>query len=200
MPLPHFAVGQPLTADDANTIARQGVITVPTLTERDAIAADAGMTVYVEATDTLYQYGPSGWRVLHAGRRPYTPSTSGLTLGNGQITAEWEQIGSVVQAAGRIVFGSTSAVTGNLEIGFPVKPKRAEASTAGIVAVGHVYLNDASDSGSAGRRIYVATSHPSTPTRFRPMHPDGQTVGSSTPWTWATGDSIDFTLSYEVAN
>lgn len=50
----------------------------------------------------------------------YTPTLGNFTLGNGTMTARWTQIGKTVLFSVRIVLGSTSAVTGVIQIGTPV--------------------------------------------------------------------------------
>lgn len=200
-PLPHFATGDPLGAAEANLIARQGVITVATLADRDTLPAPHdGMVCYVEAEQTFYGYVAGLWRVLYAAPRTYTPSLVNLTLGNGTLHAEWSQVGDVVHWWARVILGSTSSVSGLITITLPKVPARAEAVSHGSVVVGVVVCRDASASGGGSRRTYdVISDYTTDPLRAWGLSQvDGLGPRTGEPWVWASGDSLDFSGSYRV--
>ena len=203
MPLPTFATGEPMTAVAANTLARQGIITVPTLLERDNLAGPhAGMVCYVEDTQTYYHHGTGGWRVLYAAPRPYTPTLTNMTLGNGTLQAEWSQNGDIVHWWARIVLGSTSSVAGLIYVRLPKPPARGVVAATGGVLVGGVLCRDVSASGPGSRRTYdLISDYTASPQdAWSVSQLDGDGARTTNPWTWATGDSLDFSGSYRVAD
>ena len=200
MPLPAFATGEPFTAAAANLIARQGLITVTSELERDALAGPhEGMVCYVEATATYYHYSNGGWRVFYAATRPYHAVGSHVTVGNGQLDAEWSQVGRELRWSLRFVLGSTSAITGGLPFKLPILPARAGEGRP--VVVGIAAMLDASTSGAAGRRAgTVITNYSTELQQVQTLFHDGSFVNASTPWAWAPGDVLDMAGSYQVAD
>lgn len=201
-PLPHFATGEPLGAAEANLIARQGVITVATLADRDTLPAPHdGMVCYVEADETIYLYVRGQWRVHYAAPRPYVPTFINLSPGNATLTAEWSQNGDVVHWWVRLVIGSTTSITGLITL---ILPKPAHAATAtpdGATSVGTLLVRDVSASGAASRRYYnVISDYTVDPLRAWPLGEDGLGPNASLPWAWAAGDSLDWQGTYRAAD
>ena len=65
----------------------------------------------------------------------YTPTLSGLTLGNGTLSFVYCQIGKTVLVRGIATLGTTSSMTGPLDIGIPVNS--TGYSTTGMSPVGN---------------------------------------------------------------
>lgn len=110
----------------------------------------------------------------------WTPTWSGLTVGNGTLSANWKLVAGLFCWRLRLVFGSTTAVSG------PVLVTNLPHSlgVAGM-AVGGGLLNDAS--ASANRR--VASCLLDSATAFAIFF-DGGSVQSTQPFTWAVDDQI----------
>ena len=129
----------------------------------------------------------------------FTPSFSGLTVGNGTVVARYQQIGKTVRGYVSVTFGSTSAIGSGPLINVPV------AGSASIVDRLQVGFTTMADTGTA---TYVGV------TSFRTGSPQTLTFGligsagsytnaggptSTTPFTWTTNDVIAMTFEYEAA-
>jgi len=123
--------------------------------------------------------------------RTYTPSNTGITVGNGTETARYVKNGKTITISYRFTLGSTSAVnTGNIEIGLP--------STANSFAAGVGYIFD---SGVATRQILAAVEPATSKALLRPFKADGTytTYDNSLrdSMTFGTSDIINFSVTYE---
>lgn len=135
-PLPHFATGDPLGAAEANLIARQGVITVATLADRDTLPAPhEGMVCFVEADRTYY--GRSGGQWVAVWSDPVwvnIPPASGYTAGTGAEAPQVALVGGITVYRG-IISGplSTSGSTiGQVPDGFRARTLNDAARAAAL--------------------------------------------------------------------
>ena len=122
----------------------------------------------------------------------YTPTLSGITLGNGAMTARWARLGRTVHCAGRLTLGSTSSVTGSVTIGMPVA--LASAWTSDRVSLG---TGTAAKSGAAIEPFFPTVASPSS---FVLLRHTGVPAGPGAPWTWASGDGLAWNLTYEAGS
>jgi hypothetical protein len=115
-----------------------------------------------------------------------------LTVGNGTQTARYVQIDKLVIAQYKLVFGSTSAVTGAIEVTLPVTAANTSFAGTGLFIDGGAsyYLSNITaisttkfGMGAAYASPYVFTLNTS----------------STVPFTWATTDTIQVTIIYEAA-
>jgi hypothetical protein len=120
----------------------------------------------------------------------FTPTVTGLTLGNGTIATKYARVGKTVLMEGTITLGSTSSIAGSANISLPV-------SNTGIVSgqpVGHAVYIDVSTGSRYGGIVSVNSS---TVVGFWTFAaPFGQ-VATAVPFTWATGDVIVFQLCWQ---
>jgi len=197
-----FAPGV-LTSSDVNTFLMRQTIITCTSSTRPA-SPNEGMTIYETNTDATLQYTGTAWkRVLGLGSwQTYTPtvaskSGSAWQIGNGVAQGRYYQIGSAYLFEIFIEIGSTtvkgSAVDGNqLVLGAP-PPVRIARNV-----IGWGYAADVST--STAHHIEWASDTLGT---FVVLTPSGTTsltgVFASTPFTWATGDSIILMGVIEVA-
>jgi hypothetical protein len=139
-----------------------------------------------EATGLKYT---GGWTT-------YTPTWTNLTVGNGTVSARYQKIGKVVNVYVGFVFGSTSAFTGggsNFTLPFAIATNN----------VSYQYFGELLDNGTAdysgciivvgAGNCYISALNAGT-TFLNP-----QSVSSTVPFTWTTGDGFQFLFSYEVA-
>lgn len=115
----------------------------------------------------------------------YTPTTSGLTLGDGTLAARFKQFGKVVHVLAQFTLGSTSAIGTDPNIGLPV------GESVAIPSLGLARFVDVSaNSHFIGwwREGFIGVNG----------GPFGQ-ISSTVPFTWATGDIIFLSLTYEAA-
>lgn len=121
----------------------------------------------------------------------YTPALTGVTLGNGTLTAASLQAGKLTFCRGSLTLGSTSSITTAVRIGLPAT---ANPPVSYYAFGGWVYLFDSS---TPARKYRIPIS--GSGTDFLAYDMDGVAVNATTPWTWATGDQIMWEFFYEAA-
>lgn len=121
----------------------------------------------------------------------YTPGLTNVTIGNGTINGAYMVHGKTVHLTARLVLGSTSSVSGTVGINLPS---------------GHTTLNGSVYYMGVGRITDSGTSHYVTTAELQANDSvvgfyvvDSSVVNASTPMTWANGDSLSFSITYELA-
>jgi hypothetical protein len=161
--------------------------------------ADTFSRLAVGANDYFLQAasGESTGLKWGGGYTSYTPTIGGgggfETIGNGTITGRYLVIGKMVTGMIQFTFGSTSRMGGTYTIfSMPV------TSDANYSVSGAVYMYDTSTATSYGGILAQQST-----TAFLPA---SQSTNSNlvltneiTPFTWATGDTITFTFTYQGA-
>lgn len=123
---------------------------------------------------------------------PYTPSLTNITQGNGTIVGDYIQDGKFITYRFTFTFGSTSAFTGSISFGVPVTPLDANWA-------GSAFLFDAS---TAANRQPGTLNGTTTSTQIHSAGIGGGgsgVVNATSPFTWATGDVIKGSATYEAA-
>ena len=126
----------------------------------------------------------------------FTPTWSGLTVGNGTLTyATYVRVQNLVFMQVTFVLGSTSSVTGNISVTAPVTP-----ATLGQNAIGEGLIADV----STGVLYTTISSMASGEIQVFPINAAGTyattaQASATIPMTWATGDVITFCGTYRVA-
>jgi hypothetical protein len=122
----------------------------------------------------------------------YTPSNSGITVGNGTQTARFVKVGKTVFVSYKFTLGSTSSLSGGVTVGLP--------STNNSVATAAAMITDAGTSNYTG----LAWADPSQGSvTVRPNKTDGtyaslnDSLGGM--FTWTTNDVLQFFFTYEEA-
>lgn len=118
------------------------------------------------------------------------PSFGNITVGNGTITGRVRKMGRTVTYMGSFVLGSTSAVSGNPTI---VLPYAAIATYTGNQPIGTLGLLDFVTTSQVGWVRFLTT----TAGVFMPGN--GASMSATVPWTWTTGDTISWLITYESA-
>jgi hypothetical protein len=128
----------------------------------------------------------------------FTPAWTGSSvnpaIGNGSLTGRYTKIGRVVQATVTMVTGSTSTYgTGFYGWGLPFAA--VDVSTTVELTGLSMMANDVSTTLRYQGLAVVITS-----TTMGAFVPDSATLWQSTsPFTWATGDRLFFSLSYQAS-
>ena len=126
----------------------------------------------------------------------FTPTWSGFTLGNG--TEEWYyvRVNDLIHVYGNTQLGSTSAVTGELQIDLPVE-REALASTYEILGTATLF--------EAGVAFWQGTAFSTNTTtcRLSPLlanvtYVKQGTTSSTVPFTWGSGDAIGASFTYKA--
>jgi hypothetical protein len=196
-----FVAGEVLTAQDVNDyLMDQSIMNFATTAARSSAipTPTEGMFAITKDDDELDYYNGSAWvSALPVGAwKAYTPTLSGLTIGNGVLDFKYSQIGKTVHVKGKITLGSTSSVTTTVDIGTPV------ASTG--YSTGYLLGNFSAYNNSSvftGQMINVAN-----PNAFRATVNDSSAaitraadLSAAVPFTWANTHTMFVTYTYEAA-
>lgn len=192
MPFRNFSAGEVLTEDHVDTyLMRQTVMTFASASARDTALSgvlDEGMTVYLEDTNRTTKYDGSAWVVTESPWASYTPSLSNATLGNGTLNFFYRYVGwKSVHVRGTFTLGSTSAVSGLLGFGYP----DSTSADTNPRSIGHAWMFDDSGSDFIGSCQTVSS--------IAVYGPGIVATSSTSPFTWATGDSVSIDVIFEIA-
>jgi hypothetical protein len=196
-----FAPGV-LTSSDVNTfLMRQAVITC-TSTTRPA-SPNEGMTIYETDTDLYLTYTGAAWLELSRFIAPnylsFTPTWTRLTLGNATTNVgRFTVIGKTVHIRARLVFGSTTSITGDgPQLDYPSGFTRggsepiAQDSLARLVdestAFGFTGIANVGTTGLVLGRVDASTT-----TAYNGI------VNATSPFTWTTSDEIRLSATYGI--
>ena len=124
----------------------------------------------------------------------------GVTVGNGTKVAYFCRVNNFVHFYGNFTLGSTSAITGNIQIQLPVSMDAATAElgfSVGLtysydVSTGILYAGDMFTVGLTGT-IYASLWNASGTFVSRTA------ISSGNPFTWTTGDKFFFNVYYKAA-
>jgi len=127
----------------------------------------------------------------------YTPSFTNFTLGNGTVVARYTRVQDFVHYWGLITLGSTSSMGTAPRLTLPV----TSASTTNNNFSSNVWYENPGVQNSTG----VMTTIISGSEAYFSVFITNLTYGAATalspavPFTWATGDMIEFNMVYEAA-
>lgn len=125
----------------------------------------------------------------------WTPTWTGITLGNGATGGKFIRIGRTVIFRAYILFGNSTSVTGGINLDVPVTAAQAEG------AMINADLLDASFGMYRGMARLTTTTNISVNAMNSGSTYVAETSTSSTvPFTWAASDTIWVTGVYESAS
>ena len=125
----------------------------------------------------------------------YDPTLANLTIGNGTKTFAYARIGKIIHVRGKIVFGSTTSVSGAIGLTVPVT---AHANVVGQSFLG-VRLLDSGTNSFNGIGYHSTTSYVDLFAVSAGSTYAGWAGTSSTvPFTWANTDEIHVNFTYEA--
>jgi hypothetical protein len=161
-----------------------------------ATANDTPARLAVGANDLLLTAasGEATGLKYTGGWTSYTPTLSNLTLGNGTLTAKYNQIGKIMFVRINVILGSTSSMGS-----FPSATLPKNAAVAGYLT-GTV---TALDSGTANymTQVYITGSNNAEfgVTLTNGTYAKHSAITSSEPFTWVATDQLNADFYYEVA-
>ena len=119
----------------------------------------------------------------------YVPATTNITIGNGTLAGFYKKIGKTVFGRCSFLLGGTSAIATDATLGFPSVPVAFLNSGYGPLGIANYYDTSATTPyigfiGYTGALVYTVTN----------AH-----IAATIPFTWAVGDSIQVSFTYEEA-
>jgi hypothetical protein len=199
-----FTNGSVLNASEVNdNLMNQAVITFTNSTARaSAITSPVeGMLTYLADTDTYEFWNGSAWTNLTSSPTwtSFTPTWTNLTVGNGTYNSSVYLLnGKFAHVSVCLVFGSTTAITGDVSFTVPAAITRRVAQADPLnslrfaeVPVQNVTGNVLSNGGNANSFLLRCSFANTTYSNL-------DAISSTVPFTWGATDRIDFAMSYEV--
>lgn len=200
----NFTAGDILRASEVDTyLMEQSVMRFTTTSNADtALGATKakGMLVYATNTDTLHIYNGAAWIPVatalgsgtgYMGAWPgYTPTLTGITLGNGSVSFTYVQQGKTVHLRGRITFGTTTVVTGAVSISLPVNNTGFFVGNVILRAAGVDYIGALNNTSTVANIAAVGSAG---------AYANRTNLSTVIPATWTSGDLITISFTYEAA-
>lgn len=183
----------PTSLDAFTNPTSSDLLTSPSHAEQHADINDA-----VEALEAKVAIGNTVLGTYTA----YTPTWAGLTVGNGTLTSSYTRVNNFVHYFGKIVFGSTSAITGSVSVSLPIN---LNADMAGTTAAqfGPASFRDVSATATFTGNGRVSTSSATTAvievTAANVTYALNSSLSATAPFTWTTADNLAWNFYYKAA-
>lgn len=191
-----------ITVDSIAGHSSSTVVTVANLQISNGVLNSNNSVVTANVADSaitpakLQSGTGSGWSYS-----TWSISWTNFSLGNGTVTSKYIQTGKMVEAHVTIVSGSTTSVSGAIQLSLPVTSV-SYAGTAFVPILGSAIYYDA----SAGTLFTGASCWGSTTTAaFRALNVSAVTyanwlnTSASIPMSWAVNDELHCQFTYEAA-
>jgi hypothetical protein len=201
-----FTNGSVLNASEINdNLMNQSVMVFSNSTARAAAltAPVEGMLTWLQDTDKYEYYSGAGaWVELVSSPTwtSFTPTWTNLTVGNGTYTSSSYSLnGKIAQVNIRLVFGSTTSISGDVSFTVPAAITRKVATTP---SNNFLLLGDVPTSNFVGNVISSSLSATSFLLRVslaNTTYTNLDAISATVPHTWGTSDVISLAMTYEVA-
>lgn len=124
----------------------------------------------------------------------YTPSWTNITIGDGSTSGEYVKVGNLVVGYCIFTYGTTSSITGNVNVDLPIAPAAPNPMPIGMITCRDTGITQYSGiihpiSGSTVVLRYFSV----TGTEIRQL-----SVNATSPFTFANGDEILISYSYHT--
>ena len=189
-----FTAGEVLTATDVNTMLMTQALIRCTSGTRPSSPAE-GWHIYETDTDKVYIYDGAAWaETLKIGTpTSFTPTwtTTGTApaIGNGTLEGSYFRVGRMITYSIALTAGSTTTFgTGGWQFDYPVN------AAGTLLMVGSALAFDTSGGTTTPGACRVSTS-----TIILTFFGTG-VVTNANPFTWATGDILRLTISYQATS
>jgi len=181
-----------VTSDDANAIqntivdAKADLITATAADTPARLAVGANNTLLIaDSTESTGLRWGGGWTT-------WTPSFTNLTVGNGTVTARYQQVGKTVNFEFRFVMGSTSSMGSTPNFTLPV-------SSALTPSYFVCFISDVGTGSFVGGADCNATNAYPFVTKTDSTYGGIGYLSATQPMTWVTGDNFVIRGTYEAA-
>jgi hypothetical protein len=164
-----------VTAGAGTTISTAGSLTVP--------ANGTGRLLALSASAFIFESVSAAWQ-------SWTPTYTGLTLGNGSVTARYLEVGQLGRAYISITLGSTSSMSAVTAFTISNPSTMAFAAVGVTTPIGQAEFRDTGTNSFSGIIGYANTTtvQPRNYSVSGSLISEANSVTSSVPFTWTTGD------------
>ena len=162
-----------------------------------------GQMIYETDTDNVLVWNGTAWLYLSTpqtskigGTVAYTPTWTGLTVGNGTNVGSYSIVNKTVHVEGKVTFGSTTSITASA----PSSPLPVAAVSSGLWSPGTVVYADSGIATYNGFPLVIgSTSWYLFIQNFATAYGREVAITSTIPFTWGTNDAILWCFDYEIA-
>lgn len=158
-----------------------------------------GQVIYETDTDKYFSYSGAAWvQMLATGAwTSWTPNIVQWGIGNGTVTGSYQKVGRMVTVRGTYTTGSSSSYASNLIItGLPFAAAAAQWAYGG-----NMTDSSAGVLTPAAWRIGSFSTTAIEPFAWTAVNQlNNAGITSTVPWTWATGDSLQWGFTYEATS
>jgi hypothetical protein len=176
----------------ASTVDAKGDLLVGTAADtvgRLAVGTDAAFLRADSTASSGLKWDNDAWT-------SYTPTWSNVTIGNATVNFTYKQIGKVVFVRGKATFGSTTSVSGNMQISLPVT---ANSNMLDLPS-GILRTQDAGVDNWYGWVLFIETGKVELIVgRTDSTYFKGAAMNATVPYTFGNGDLIYLSFNYEAA-
>lgn len=163
----------------------------PSTATRDAVLTSPVTGDECIVGTTGYLYNSPSWVVVSGPWSSYTPTVTGITIGNGTVVGRYSKVVDTVIAEVLVTLGSTSAVTGGITVTLPTTSARGKlVGTA--VARPNASSSYSLVAYAAAASTLVAIGVPGTNGILN-------NTSSTSPATWASTGWLLVQITYEAA-
>jgi hypothetical protein len=147
-----------------------------------------GMQCYLNDTNIKAHYNGTAWVTTYAEWQAFTPSWTNLAIGNGTVdVAEYREVDGGTWINVVITFGSTTAVTGAIQLTYP----------GSVTCTGQPSLTGTAFD-STTSRWYLLGARRASDTAVVVQQNDptlsGGSTGATAPFAWAVSDSLRLSI------
>lgn len=124
----------------------------------------------------------------------FTPTWSGLTVGNAVQNFKYVRVQNLVYVFGKLTFGSTTSLTANISFALPV----ATTNQPEVTIIGQSFLTDATGSSFIGLNIFASNLFFIQASNVSGTYGAVTAFNATTPFTWAVNDTITVSAVYSA--
>ena len=188
-----MAITYPTTLDVFTNPTSTSLLTSPNHAQQHSDINDA-----VEALEAKVAIGNTVLGTYTA----FTPTFAGVTVGNGTFVTRYARVNNFVHYVGYFTLGTTSAVTGTVNIDLPISCSSTYSGLNGV-PMGELNLFDTSASTWYRGAVFSIGSTTTVRTRIYSVSGtqiiENTSANATTPFTWATGDQFLWNITYQAA-
>jgi hypothetical protein len=200
MPFKTFAAGEILTSANVNDyLMEQSISTFANVAARtsDIPSPSEGQLAYTADTDIFSYWDGSAWIPIVYGSSwtAFTPSTTGITAGNGTFDFAYARHGKTIFLRGAFTLGSTSAITSNVSITLPVTGANSNRQFGHAVFQQSTFYNGMCFMTGPTYLNFYAFNSASTYSSLTAI----SGIPTYVPVQWLTGHVLSFVITYQAA-